>query len=102
MAQFYPRYYVLENSIRVVIMLVLEKKYGKEWWMDRPYTCTAISQGIEKQKENKQALGMVSVADMRSLYSDFSDLKKIIIMNWDDFKCIFPSQAWISQKLEEN
>ena len=22
-------------------------------------------------------------------------------MNWDDFKCIFPSQAWISQKLKE-
>jgi hypothetical protein len=100
MAEIYPKYYVLENSVRVVIKRILEKKHGKNWWQQRvakPVRDTVVER---MNKEAKQPWhGKRGQHEI--FYSDFSDLKKIIIKNWDDFREIFPSQAWISQKLDE-
>jgi hypothetical protein len=100
MAMVYPKYYVLENSIRVVIKRILEKAHGKDWWQ---LTVAGRVQAIVTdriQKEDKQPWhGKRGQHEI--FYSDFGDLKKIITKNWDDFKAIFPSQAWICQRLDE-
>jgi hypothetical protein len=100
MAMVYPKYYVLENSIRVVIKRILEKAYGKNWWQ---LTVANPVQAIVTERIQKEAKqpwhGKRGQHEI--FYSDFGDLKKIITKNWDDFKEIFPSQAWICQKLDE-
>jgi hypothetical protein len=100
MAQVYPLQYILENSLRVVIKKVLEKKYSKNWWGNK--VKTEINNRVEdrKIKEDKQPWhGKRGQHEI--FYSDFSDLKSIISKNWDDFKTIFPSQQWIIQRLDD-
>jgi hypothetical protein len=100
MALVYPKYYVLENSIRVVIKRTLEKKYGVNWWKLRVANPVQVTVTERMQKEAKQPWhGKRGQHEI--FYSDFGDLKKIITKNWNDFEAIFPSQAWISQKLDE-
>jgi len=100
MAQVYPKYYVLENSIRIVIKRILEKAHGKDWWqltVAGPVKATVTDR---IQKEDKQPWhGKRGQHEI--FYSDFGDLKKIIEKNWDDFQGIFPSRPWICQRLDE-
>ena len=34
-------------------------------------------------------------------YTDFGDLKDLIISNWEDFEDLLPDQHWISARLDE-
>ena len=34
MTQYYPYFYILENSIRNLILIVMKKNYGVNWWKD--------------------------------------------------------------------
>lgn len=100
MAELYPRMYLLENSIRNVIQRVMTAKRGKDWWT------TCVSREIQKRVQDRQdkeakapwhgKRGTHSI-----YYSDFSDLKNIIVKNWADFLDVLPSQPWITQRLEE-
>jgi len=100
MTQLYPLQYILENSLRVVIKRVLEKKYGAGWWETRVKKETKENVKGRREKEAKTPWhGKRGQHEI--YYSDFSDLKNIIFKNWGDFKNIFPSQQWIFQKLDE-
>lgn len=100
MAELYPKMYLLENSIRNVIQRVLSAKRGKDWWT------TCVSKEVQKRVQDRQdkeakapwhgKRGTHSIN-----YSDFSDLRNIIVKNWVDFVEVLPSQPWITQRLEE-
>lgn len=100
MAELYPKLYVLENSLRHVIGRVLSAKHGSGWWATR---APAEVRNRVKDRRDKESQapwhGKRGGHDIN--YSDFSDLRKIISANWADFAGIFPSQPWITQKLEE-
>ena len=69
----------VENSLRDLISLSLEEKYGKNWVDVCGVTIDRIEKWKDRMKEEKirQKNGAV---DKRLLYySDFYDLKKIII-----------------------
>jgi hypothetical protein len=100
MANLYPVYYVLENSLRVVIMRVLENKYGKDWWYSRaPNPAKQRVDERKRDEENKPWHGKRGQHEI--FYTDFGHLRSIIERNWEDFKEFFPTRAWITQKLEE-
>jgi hypothetical protein len=100
MALVYPKYYVLENSVRVVIKRILEKTHGKNWWKLKVANPVQVKVTERMQNEAKQPWhGKRGQHEI--FYSDFGHLKKIIAHNWDDFEAIFPSQAWIFQRLDE-
>lgn len=100
MAEVYPKYYVLENSMRIVIKRILENSYGKQWWQTkvakpaRDAAANRIAREAEQPWHGKRGQHEI-------FYSDFRDLKKIITKNWSDFQNLFPTQAWIIQRLEE-
>ena len=100
MAKIYPMYYVLENSLRVVIMRVLGKKYGSNWWQAKvprePQNNVDRRKNEEYKKPYHGKRGQHEI-----FYSDFKDLKSIIKANWTDFEPIFSDLEWISQKLSE-
>lgn len=100
MAEVYPKYYVLENSIRIVIKRILEKTHGKDWWTTTVASDVQNTVADRKREEAKQPWhGKRGQHEI--FYSDFKDLRKIIQKNWKDFKDLFPSQPWITQKLVE-
>lgn len=100
MAELYPKYYVLENSIRIVITRILEHKYGPGWWQTQVEI--RVRQNVAKRKAKEKNQPWHGKRGRHEIfYSDFGDLKKIILRNWQDFKDLFPSQPWISQKLDE-
>ena len=99
MAKIYPYLYVFENSVRNIIKTKLEK-YEKDWWNNK------VSDKIKKiisGRKNKEAEnpwhGKRGAHEI--FYTDISDLKSIISSNWDALKDVFPSQAWINQRIEE-
>lgn len=100
MADLYPKMYLLENSIRNVINRVMTAKHGADWWtggVARPVRDRV--QGRKEKEEKAPWHGKRGTHDI--YYSDFADLKNILVKNWDEFEDIFPSQAWITQKLED-
>lgn len=100
MANLYPKVYLLENSIRNVINRVMTAKHGAGWWTTHVSTDVRNRVQTRKDKEAKTPWhGKRGSHDI--YYSDFSDLRTILIKNWVDFAALFPSQAWITQKLEE-
>jgi hypothetical protein len=100
MSNLYPKMYLLENSIRSVIVRVLAAKYGKDWWALCAPTDVRNKVKDRKAKEAKEPWhGQRGSHEI--YYSDFGDLRKIIESKWGDFSPILPSRPWITQKLEE-
>jgi len=100
MAKLYPKYYVLENSIRIVVGRVLEHKHGTDWWQTK-VSCSIREKVSNRRKKEKTQPWHGKRGHHEIFYSDFGDLKRIIHHNWLDFKDLFPSQSWILQKLDE-
>jgi len=51
MADIYPDLYHLENLVRYVIMNVLEKEYGSDWWENRNVVSKKIADEVEKRRQ---------------------------------------------------
>jgi hypothetical protein len=100
MAGIYPSYYMLENSVRVVIRRVMEKVHGPQWWQTKVPKAQQ-DRATNRISKEKQQPWHGKRGQHEIFYSDFGDLKRIIEVNWTDFRKIFPSSAWITQKLEE-
>jgi hypothetical protein len=100
MANLYPKMYLLENSIRNVINRVMTEKHGADWWTTQ--VAKQVGDRVQGRKEKEEKAPWHGKRGSHDIYySDFSDLKNIIVKNWSDFEGIFPNQAWITVKLEE-
>lgn len=100
MAKVYPIVYLFENSVRNLIKIVLEKKYGQNWWDNK--VPLAVRQEVEKrlvkEKENRWH---GKRGAHKIFYTNIGDLNSIITTNWKDFEELFPSQAWIKSRIDE-
>jgi hypothetical protein len=100
MAKVYPMMYLLENSVRTVIMRVMASKHGKDWWdTHAPAEVCKVVRGRKDNEEVKPWHGKRGVHGL--YYSDFSHLKLIIQKNWTDFQDILSDQQRISRLLED-
>lgn len=99
MAKVYPIVYLFENSVRNLIQIVLEKKYGPNWWDKVPQRVKReIAKRMRKEKENRWH-GKRGIHEI--FYTTIGELNSIIITNWPDFKKIFPNEAWIKSRIDE-
>jgi hypothetical protein len=100
MARVYPIVYLFENSVRNLIKIVLEKKYGLNWWDYK--VPLAVRQEVEKRliKEKRNKWHGKRGAH-KIFYTDIGDLNSIITTNWRDFENLFPSQTWIKSRIDE-
>ena len=100
MARLYPVYYMLENSLRVVVKRVLSGNHGKDWWDN--CTSTGLRRKVQERMAKETAKPWHGRRGQHEIYySDFGDLSAIIQKNWDDFEHLFPTRPWIVQRLEE-
>jgi hypothetical protein len=90
MAEIYPDVYVIENLVRHVIMSVLEKKYGKDWWQIPNVVSNEIRREVERRKHFERKNRWVAKRRTHEIfYTDFADLSRIIATNSKEFKEIF-------------
>jgi hypothetical protein len=100
MATVYPKFYVFENSLRNVISRVLRAAHGKDWWNK----CAPgdVKKKVAKRKAQEGETPWHGKRGTHEIYySDFGDLRKLIIGNWAEFSGLFPKQEWITHLLEE-
>ena len=96
----YPLIYVLENSLRHLILSKMNAKYGSTWWDSN--VPSKIRATVEQRKTLEGKNRWHSIRGAHEIfYTDFGDLVSIIDTNWDIFKDLFPSQKWIESKLDE-
>jgi len=99
--EVYPRIYVLENSLRYVVMSILRKKYGEDWW-NRCNISREIRKNVENRiKSEKKNRWHGRRGSHPIFYTDFDDLRSIIINNWEEFKELFPDQIWVQSRLKD-
>lgn len=94
MSSAYFLLYQLENEIRRLIQTKLIEKYGRNLWE------SGISLDIRRRAEHKKEQDQLSHFDL-IYYTDFGDLRRIIINNWDKFREIFDTQGGTLGRLEE-
>jgi hypothetical protein len=101
MSEVYSLIYVLENSFRHLIRGILEKKHGSDWW-NRANIPSDIKKLVESRQKHEEANRWHAKRGAHEIYyTDFNDLGRIIVNNWDDFRQIFLKQHRLRTKLEE-
>ena len=101
MSELYVTLYCIENSLRNFIDTTLSNALGENYF---PLIAVPsdIAKGIStRKKEEKQNKWLPLRGDKDIYYLDFIDLAKLIQNNWEYFKPYFPSQGWISTKIDE-
>lgn len=90
MAEYYPLFYVFENSIRNFINLVLVGKYGKDWWnvkITGNNHLRSIDTEVQRRKNAENEHRFHGKRGAHEIYyTDLEHLKKIIEHYFPDFK----------------
>jgi hypothetical protein len=100
-SNIYHLLFIVENSLRRFIELVLQPKLGKQYF-DKISISKEILSGVKSRKQDESKNKWIRVrGDSDIYYLDFNDLSFIIMNNWQHFKEYFPDQAWIRVKIDE-
>lgn len=96
----YLAFFCLENSIRRLVIDRLSENHGTDWW--ETHASSAIRDRVSKRqdKEGKERWH-VRRGEQEIFYTDFGDLKSLVINNFSDFEDLFPDQNWVSSRLDE-
>lgn len=99
MSEVYKILYLFENSVRHVILSIMESKYGSNWWETK--VSKEIRDKVEKRMiaERKNRWHSRRGAH-RIFYTDIEDLSAIITTNWQDFKDMFPDLIWVKSRID--
>ena len=99
-APAYLAFFCLENAVRELVVERLTANHGSSWWEDRASAQTRSKAAGRRDKEGIHRWH-VSRGDHEIYYTDFGDLKSLILNNWTDFEDLFPDQNWVSSRLDE-
>lgn len=93
-------FYCLENSVRELVVERLQERRGLDWWV------TSVPQQIKDRVARRRDLEGQNRWHLQRgandiQYTDFGDLRSIIVNNWTHFADLFPDQNWLQTKLAE-
>lgn len=102
----YPLLYVLENSLRELILRIMDDAYGKNKWWNASYVPDGIIKKVTyriSNEKNEPWHGKRGSGVHQIYYTDLLDLHKIIEFkpNWKKFKSIIANKRWLKTRLEE-
>lgn len=99
--EVYPTFYVFENSVRNFILTIMMRQFGTDWWSSKVSNEVKkeVSARVEDEKNNPWHGSKRNVHEI--FYTNFGDLKSIIIRNWDVFKNYFPRQDWVTSRFSD-
>jgi hypothetical protein len=101
MARLYAVIHAFENEVRSLIRDTLDEKVGSNWWSSDsvPKKIRTKAEGRQKDSENESWLEGEKGTVLE--FCDFGDLSAIIVQCWEHFKQLFPTQAWLTQRMDE-
>lgn len=87
----------LEKGFRGVIVKVLHKKYGQDWWSNLTHKCRSNAENIYINKYGDSTLpnGKILIE-----YTYLLGLKKIILNHWQDFEKHFNNKRKFSDNID--
>lgn len=91
----------IENFMRNNIVYILRNKYGEKWEEHLGVTSERIDEWKKRMEEEQKRLRGNVIENRLLYYSDFYDLKTIILKNWDLFKNCFSNQTIIKNQLSQ-
>lgn len=98
--EVYPILYVFENSVREMIIRVMQRAYGDNWWDIK--VSKEIRQEVERRKTKEDQNPWHGKRGVHSIYyTDLEHLGRIVQNNWADFKTILPTPQWLTQRIDE-
>jgi Swt1-like HEPN len=98
----YPLLYVFENSLRDLIELVLNAKYGDDWWTTAvPSKVREAADDLKRQEKKDTFHGKRGRRDIDYLL--LTQLWKIVNHKWKDFEPLFPpGKHWVQSVIEND
>jgi hypothetical protein len=101
MAHSYHLFYLLENSIRYFILYIFKSKYPCGDWWDKKISSNIRTNVERRKKKEEKNRWHTRRGNHYIFYTDFRDLRNIILDNWDIFADFFPDQFWVGSRLKE-
>lgn len=89
----------IENFLRTNIQFILKDKYGDSWEEHLGVTEDRIKKWNERKEEERNRLNGRVLESRLLFYSDFYDLKEIMLKNWELFKSIFKNKKDLEYQL---
>ncbi len=100
MTYAYCLFYCFENSVRELVAQRLEERKGPNWWaVAVPASVQKRIDGKKEEIESNKWHQAVICADIN--HTLFGDLASIVILQWQEFEELFPSQHWVRVRLNE-
>lgn len=91
----------IENFLRKNIMYILKNKYDNDWEKHLGVSDERLAIWASRKAEEKKRLNNQSIENRIIYYSDFYDLKTIIVKNWNIFKDCFKDKKIIEHQLSQ-
>jgi hypothetical protein len=96
----FPQVFVLENSIRNLIITKLTKAYGSDWWNKARIKGIrdTVQRTIDKEKKHphREKRGLHPI-----FYSNFADLKQIILNERNQFTDVIIDFQWFEVEMDQ-
>lgn len=90
MSKHYELFYCLENSIRKLIMEVLESECGNNWWEN--CVSNSIKENVKNLMKKEQESGITLRSDLEIDFTTLGELSTIVKENWEYFDSIFSNK----------
>ncbi len=100
----------LENSIRGYVREILSRSYGSDWWRAHRKkgvkdidVIKAAIKAVVKNRKNEESIKkwLDKRGSHEIFYTDFGDLKDIILDNYELLGKVFPSRVFIESLLDQ-
>jgi hypothetical protein len=96
----YLAFFCLENAVRELVAERLAENYGPDWW-DNCASSTMKTRVDSRRKKEGRNRWHSRRGEREIYYTDFGDLRALIINHWTDFEDLFPDQNWVTSRLDE-
>lgn len=90
----------IENVLRTNIQFILKDKYGDVWEEHLGVSKDRIKKWEERKEEERNRLNGKVLENRLLFYSDFYDLKEIMLKNWGIFGSFFKNKKELEYQLE--
>lgn len=96
----YLAFFCLENAVRELVSERLREKFGSDWW-DTCATTSMKSQVADRRTKEGKNRWHIERGAHEINYTNFGDLRQLIVNKWQEFEDLFPDQNWLTSRLDE-
>jgi hypothetical protein len=100
MSEHYEVFYCLEKSIRRQVMLLMQEKYGENWWDSKMDEETR--KNVDKNIQREEDSGFTIRSEVKIDYTTFGELTQIVTKNWEAFDDLFKRGQRAFQRIMNN